>query len=113
MSKPGRKPLPLPNVRWEIYINAILAAELELVLRDPMREKVKHGARSRLCEVLLQQHLDILKGAKSQIEKMAEEIRFHLRDEANPYEARREITKVLDKYTEIFRRREPANVSGA
>lgn len=57
MAKPGRKPNSIPTVPWKLYIRADLAAEVELLLLDPMREKVRYGERNRLIESLLEDWL--------------------------------------------------------
>lgn len=49
----GRKPYSEPRVAWKIYLPQSLAAQIELLLLDPMREKVKYGARNELLEQLL------------------------------------------------------------
>ena len=49
----GRPPKAVPTRRWDLYIREDLAGQVELLLLDPMREKVTHGARSRLIEELL------------------------------------------------------------
>lgn len=51
--KPGRKPKSVPTVEWKFHIPVDLAAEVELLLKDPLRERVKYGARSDLLERLL------------------------------------------------------------
>ena len=54
MSRRGRPPLAEPRVAWKLYIRSTLAAEVELLLLDPMREKIKYGERNRLVEELLE-----------------------------------------------------------
>ena len=49
----GRKPYAEPRVAWKVYLPQQLAAQVELLLLDPMREKVKYGARNELLEGLL------------------------------------------------------------
>lgn len=58
VSGPGRPKAAIPSVEWKVYIRADLAAQVELLLTDPMRERVKYGARGRLLESLLQAWLD-------------------------------------------------------
>lgn len=58
MSKPGRKPLADPRIPWRVYIRSKLAAEVELLLLDPMRQKVKYGSRGELIESLLEDWVD-------------------------------------------------------
>ena len=53
----GRKPYSEPRVQWKLYLPASIAAEVELLLLDPMREKVKYGARNELVETLLKEWL--------------------------------------------------------
>lgn len=55
--KPGRKPLAIPRIRWTVYIRQDLAAETELLLLDPMREKVKYGSRTEYLEALIEKDL--------------------------------------------------------
>ena len=54
----GRKPYAEPRVAWKIYLPQQLAAQVELLLLDPMREKVKYGARNELLEGLLRDWLE-------------------------------------------------------
>lgn len=53
----GRKPRAIPTVEWKLHIQADLAAEVELLLADPAREKAKYGARSELIHSLLRDWL--------------------------------------------------------
>ena len=55
MGKPGRKPHAEPRICWRFYIRPTLAARVELLLLDPMRDKVKYGARGELMEYLLEE----------------------------------------------------------
>jgi len=52
MSRAGRKPHAIPRVRKDFYIRADIAAKLDLILLDPMRQKVKYGKWSELIEML-------------------------------------------------------------
>ena len=54
----GRKPYSEPRVQWKFYLPETLAAEVELLLLDPMREKVRYGARNELMEKLLRDWLN-------------------------------------------------------
>lgn len=58
MAKPGRKPLAIPTVEWKHWIPVDLAAEVELLLKDPVRDKVKYGARGELLTQLLRKWVD-------------------------------------------------------
>ena len=51
----GRKPYAEPRVAWKVYLPQNLAAEIELLLLDPMREKIRYGARNELLERLLRE----------------------------------------------------------
>lgn len=51
--KRGRKALTIPNIDWKIRMPSDLAAEVELLLFDPVKEEVTYGARSALIEELL------------------------------------------------------------
>jgi hypothetical protein len=53
MAKVGRKPFSEPSVSWRIYLPGTLAAQIELLLLDPMRGKSRYGARTYLIEQLL------------------------------------------------------------
>lgn len=53
----GRPRAAIPTVEWKHHVRADLAAQVELILADPMRERVKYGARSRLLEQLLEEWL--------------------------------------------------------
>lgn len=55
MAKPGRKPLAVPKVQWQVAVRIDIAAKVELLLMDPMREKTKYGARGELIEILLEE----------------------------------------------------------
>lgn len=52
-----RRKLAEPNVRWDLYIPTTLAAQVELVLMDPLRSRAKFGARSELISSLLRDWL--------------------------------------------------------
>lgn len=54
----GRKPYSEPRVQWKIYLPTSIAAQVELLLLDPMRERVKYGARNELVEKLLRSWLE-------------------------------------------------------
>lgn len=53
----GRKPNAIPRIPWKVMVRADLAAEVELIITDPMREKPKYGARTALLEMLLERYL--------------------------------------------------------
>jgi len=53
----GRKPNAIPRIPWKVMVRADLAAEVELIITDPMREKPKYGARTQLLEMLLERYL--------------------------------------------------------
>ncbi len=43
----------MPRIPWRVYIRTDLAAEVELLLLDPLRAKVRYGSRGELIESLL------------------------------------------------------------
>ena len=53
----GRPQLKMPRVEWRCQVRADIAAQVELLLADPMRQHVKYGARSVLIEALLEKWL--------------------------------------------------------
>lgn len=57
MARTGRPVHKIPRIRWDTYIRLDIASQVELLLADPMREKVKYGARSALIEMLLEEWL--------------------------------------------------------
>lgn len=59
MAKLGRPPNAAgPKVRWELWLDPILSAEVRLLLTDPMRDKPRYGEISRLMEQLLRVWVD-------------------------------------------------------
>lgn len=48
----------VPSIEWKVYLPSDLAAQIELLLLDPMRDKPKHGARGKLVEQLLREWLE-------------------------------------------------------
>lgn len=56
--KRGRKALVTPNLDWKIRIPTDLAAEVELLLLDPLRGKASYGERSELITSLLREWVD-------------------------------------------------------
>ncbi len=48
----GRKPDTIPSIEWKLHIKGTIAAQVELLLTDPVRKKPKWGARSDLTERL-------------------------------------------------------------
>lgn len=57
MARTGRPRNKVPRIKWDVYIRQDLAAQIELLLADPMRERVKYGARGELIESLLEEWL--------------------------------------------------------
>jgi len=51
--KLGRKPRAIPRRARKLYIREDIAATVDLILLDPMREKVRYGKWSDLVEALL------------------------------------------------------------
>lgn len=54
----GRKPYTEPRIQWKLYLPATVASQVELLLFDPLREKIRHGARNELVEQLLREWLE-------------------------------------------------------
>lgn len=57
MSGKGRRAYSVPSVAWKIHIYGDVAAELELLLADPLTGQIKKGARSQLINRLLREWL--------------------------------------------------------
>lgn len=53
----GRKPLTDPPVEWKVSLPSSLAAQIELVLLDPLMMKAGYGKRSALIASLLRDWL--------------------------------------------------------
>lgn len=58
MSKRGRKALTIPNIDWKIRVRSTLAAEVELLLLDPVRGRASYGDRSALINTLLEEWVE-------------------------------------------------------
>ena len=58
MSRTGRPPNTVPTIRWDTYVPVDVAAQVELLLLDPVRQKVQHGARSALITQLLREWVE-------------------------------------------------------
>lgn len=56
--KRGRKELAIPTVRWEVQVDVLLAADVELLIADPVSKKASYGERSKLVNLLLRQYLN-------------------------------------------------------
>lgn len=56
--KRGRKALTTPSLDWKIRIPEPLAAEVELLLLNPVTGNPLYGARSQLIESLLRDWVD-------------------------------------------------------
>lgn len=50
------------SAAWKLYMPAPLTARVELLLRDPMTNKPKHGERARLTAVLWEDYLRRISG---------------------------------------------------
>lgn len=61
MSTGGRPRLPYLRADLKISINAAVAAQVDLLLEDPITKKPKYGARSKLVEGLFNQWLATMK----------------------------------------------------
>ena len=57
----GRKPYTEPRIQWKVYLRLTVAAQIELLLLDPTREKIRYGARNELIERLLLEYLEKIK----------------------------------------------------
>jgi hypothetical protein len=68
MSRTGRPKNSVPSVRWTVYVPLTIAAEVELILLDPTREKIKYAARNDLIEELLRDWLNKRRKGQPQIE---------------------------------------------
>jgi hypothetical protein len=62
MSRTGRPFSPHLRADWKLSIEAALAAEVDLVLEDPVTRKPKYGARSKLVQMLLRNYLRAMQG---------------------------------------------------
>lgn len=49
---------PYLRADWKICLPAPLAAEIDLMLEDPLTRKPKYGARSKLIESLLSEWIE-------------------------------------------------------
>lgn len=58
MARTGRPRNRVPTVPWRVYIPADLAAKVELLINDPLRDKAKYGERGQLIEGLLREWLE-------------------------------------------------------
>lgn len=58
MAKPGRKPLAMPTKSRICYIPEDLSAEIDMLLADPLKQKVMYGSFSALVSTLLRQWVD-------------------------------------------------------
>lgn len=61
----GRPRSPFPYVTWKLHIDAALAAEVEMLLWDPVMKKPKYGDRKELIESLLRPWVAAQKGQPS------------------------------------------------
>lgn len=66
MAKRGRKPNTERSVRWRVEVRESLALKVELLLYDPLEEKVSWGARSNLINELLARWLEERQKAKEE-----------------------------------------------
>lgn len=66
MAKAGRPANPYgPKVRFELYLEPILAAEVRLLITDPVRQKPKYGELNRIMEGLLRGWVEERRKAKT------------------------------------------------
>ncbi len=62
----GGRPKSLqPFTRWDVHINAALAAEVEMLSWDPMTKKPRYGSRKELLESLLRRWISEQKMVQS------------------------------------------------
>lgn len=77
----GRPKHAVPPVEWKNSLPSDLAAQVELLLKDPMRDKPRYGARSVLIEKLLRAWLaGVIQGAVE-----AKRILQEVKDAENPH----------------------------
>lgn len=74
-SQGGRPRLPYLRADMKISLPAVIAAEMDLLLEDPVLRKPKYGARSKLIECLLQRWLAEVKGGEVPPMKPLSELR--------------------------------------
>jgi len=55
MTKLGRRPHDVAPHQWKVTIPSDLAAEVELLLFDPLTGKPQYGGRAKLLEALLRE----------------------------------------------------------
>lgn len=87
MSRTGRPKKKVPSVRWTFYLPMTLAAEVEVLLLDPARDKIKYGDRNKVMESLLREWLNSQRKGVPQADPdtpadLQEAIQFHM-GEAN------------------------------
>ena len=58
----GRPPSKTQRIEWKIHISVELAAQVELMLADPVRGRVAYAARSRYIESLIERDLERRRG---------------------------------------------------
>lgn len=61
----GRPLNPYLRAEWKLSLHAATAAEVDLMLEDPLTRKPKYGARSKLVESLLDDWLSRQRGGAS------------------------------------------------
>jgi hypothetical protein len=57
MAKRGRPPLVVPTVEWKCRVPIDIAAQVDLILYDPVRNITAYGERSALVGKLLKEWL--------------------------------------------------------
>jgi len=72
--RPGRPLTPHLRAEWKLSLRAAIAAEVDLMLEDPLTRKPKYGARSRLIESLLDDWIARQKGGPSSAIPSREEL---------------------------------------
>ena len=63
--RPGRPLTPHLRAEWKLSLRAAIAAEVDLLLEDPLTRKPKYGARSKLIESLLDDWLSRQSGGEA------------------------------------------------
>jgi hypothetical protein len=58
MARPGRKRLAMPTKSRICYLPEDLSAEVDMLLADPLKQKVMYGSFSSLVSTLLRQWVD-------------------------------------------------------
>jgi hypothetical protein len=102
--KPGKKPNAIPSVRWTLYLPRTLAAEVQLLLLDPMKDRIRYSARNDLMERLLQEWVALRRKTAggtvvpriTQLDRLISQIEFEL-SHFDSTETPRQLRKLIDE----------------